>query len=79
MFEKPLISEEFLPLFWSITKQAFNQRRKKIGNTLGKQKVKSGKTFLEIFQETGVDSDKRPQALTIEEWQKICDNIEYKG
>lgn len=76
MFEKPLIPEKLLPLFWSITKQAFNQRRKKIGNTLGKQKVKSGKTFLEIFQKTSIDQDKRPQALTIEEWRKVCESIE---
>lgn len=75
VFDIPKIPKNLLDTFWSVTKRAFSQKRKKIGNTIGKQKANKLKTFNEIFEAVGVDTDRRPQTLTIEEWKNICEQI----
>lgn len=53
----------------SLAKRAFSQRRKKLSNTLGQYK--------EILINLGIQ-DKRPEALSIKEWQELADEIEEK-
>ncbi|MBT4936583.1 ribosomal RNA small subunit methyltransferase A [Candidatus Peregrinibacteria bacterium] len=64
MFESCLIPEDKLKGFWKITKHAFAQKRKKIGNTLGK-------AFDIPFEELGIDTNRRPQTLSIKEWRSL--------
>ncbi len=68
---KCLIEKELLKDFWSITKRAFSQKRKKIGNTLWKQQAKNGMLFSEIFDKLNIDKNRRPQTITIDEWKNI--------
>ena len=64
MYEKCLIPENQLKNFWKITKHAFAQKRKKIGNTLGK-------SFQIDFESANIDPDRRPQTLSIKEWGSL--------
>ncbi len=71
MFDKCLIPEKYLSDFWKITKLAFSQKRKKIGNTLGKSKANKDKIFNDIFDEIGIGKDRRAQTLSVREWLEI--------
>lgn len=75
VFDEPKIPEQLIETFWSIAKRAFAQKRKKLSNTVGKQKANKEKTFSEIFQLVGIDENRRAQTLTLEEWRKICEAI----
>jgi len=71
IFSHCLIPKKYLKKFWQITHYAFKQKRKKIANTLGKQKINKELTFKDIFQKIGLDDNKRPQNLSITEWLNI--------
>ena len=52
---------------FELAKKAFSGKRKKLGNTL--------KAYKEIFEKIGLDSNRRPETLTPEEWLKLAASI----
>lgn len=51
-----------------IAKKAFSQRRKKLSNTL--------KEYTDVMQKTGIDTNRRPETLSVEEWLTIINSIQ---
>ena len=74
-YDQCLVADKYKEKFWSITKQAYSQKRKKIGNTLGKTKANNEKTFNDIFEKLQIDQDRRPQTLSIQEWISVCKEV----
>lgn len=60
-YKEPLVPEKLLPTYFKLISLAFSQKRKMLGNTLGK----------ELCEKAGIDPALRPQMLSIEDWKKI--------
>ena len=56
-------------LFFEIVKKAFNQKRKKIGNTLKQYEIS--------LNRAEIDKNKRPENLNIEEWVSLIKEIDF--
>ncbi len=69
IFEKPLIEVEDEKLFKRVVKTAFSQRRKVLSNSL-KGMRRDAKEWLE---RAGIDPDRRPETLSIEEFARLAD------
>lgn len=71
-FTEPLADEATMNEVFRLTKMAFTLKRKKISNSLGKQPG-----GMELLAKTNIDPNKRPDALTIDEWISLArSNIE---
>ena len=71
MYSQCLIPKEHLLNFWKIVKISFTQKRKKIANSLGKLAYDNTISYKEVMEHVGIDTERRPQTLTVEEWRKI--------
>jgi 16S rRNA (adenine1518-N6/adenine1519-N6)-dimethyltransferase len=68
VYDECLISPKDMKDFWILIKHAFSQRRKKIGNTLGK-------AFSIDFNNINIQADRRPQTLSITEWKDLINEL----
>lgn len=68
-FAEPITDAETMKEVFRLTKMAFTLKRKKLSNSLGKQPG-----GMELLAKAGIDADKRPEALTIEEWIRLAKN-----
>lgn len=64
--KEPLVPEKILPTYFKLISNAFSQKRKMLGNTLGK----------ETCEKAGIDPMKRPQHLTIQEWAQLANALQ---
>lgn len=73
ILEKPSVYVVDKELFSRIVKTAFSQRRKMISNSLKsiRQDVK------EWLSEAGIDPDRRPETLSIEEFAKLANKFDF--
>jgi 16S rRNA (adenine1518-N6/adenine1519-N6)-dimethyltransferase len=66
--------------FFNTVKDAFSKRRKTLLNALSSGIMKVEKSILhEIFQETGIDQQRRGETLTIEEFATLSNAIAKRG
>ena len=70
-FDKPKASPEAIEEIFRLTKLAFSQRRKMISNSIGK--MDGG---MELLEKAGIDSNRRPQTLSVEEWIELARSME---
>ncbi len=70
-FSKPKASPKAIEEIFRLTKLAFSQRRKMISNSIGK--LEGG---MELLKKVGIDPDRRPQTLSIEEWIELARSID---
>jgi 16S rRNA (adenine1518-N6/adenine1519-N6)-dimethyltransferase len=54
--------------FYRVVQAAFRQRRKQIHNSLGRELPVEAGQVLEALVACGVDGERRPQTLTVDEW-----------
>ncbi|MCD6355692.1 MAG: ribosomal RNA small subunit methyltransferase A [Anaerolineaceae bacterium] len=73
LYDKPLIAPEKLNIFFRLVKAAFAQKRKMLHNTLAGALGLSKEKAEQMLSETEIDSKRRAQALTIEEWERLTD------
>jgi 16S rRNA (adenine1518-N6/adenine1519-N6)-dimethyltransferase len=66
-FDKPIADAETIQEVFRLTKMAFTHKRKKLNNSLGKQ---TG--GMELLEATGIDSNRRPEELLVEEWIRLA-------
>ena len=73
ILEKPSVNVVDKELFSRIVKTAFSQRRKMLSNSLKniRQDVK------EWLSEAGIDPDRRPETLSIEEFAKLANKFDF--
>jgi len=70
-FAQPLVQKTDLDNFFKVVKIGFRQKRKKLINSFLAMNHFSKTELEKIFQQAGVDSNRRPQTLSIEEWKKL--------
>lgn len=71
ILEKPFIDVKDERIFKSVVKTAFSQRRKVLSNSLKGMK-KDAKEWLE---NSGIDPNRRPETLSIEEFARLANTI----
>ena len=59
--------QDFSNTLFQIAKKAFSGKRKKLSNTL--------RDYKETLADSGIDSDRRPETLSVEEWVSLTLNI----
>jgi 16S rRNA (adenine1518-N6/adenine1519-N6)-dimethyltransferase len=53
---------------WRIVQAGFRERRKKLHNVLSRQLPLTGVEVAKILTSVGIDGDRRPQTLSVDEW-----------
>lgn len=71
VFEKPLIHEDDILLFWDIVHFCFTEKRKKIINTLSKYRNMWQANALMLLEKSWINKDIRPQAVSINDWNNL--------
>lgn len=59
--------------FFHLIKTAFGQKRKTLGNSLKELLSTKGKNGGDLLKQAGIDAQRRPQTLSLEEWQKLVE------
>jgi 16S rRNA (adenine1518-N6/adenine1519-N6)-dimethyltransferase len=71
LYDQPLIPETELERFFQWSKAGFQQKRKKLRNSLASGLHLSTSQVEEIFAKAGLDPQRRAETLSIEEWQRL--------
>lgn len=66
--ERPRLSPEDEEHLWRVVQAGFRERRKKLHNVLARQLPFSGAEVAAALDAAGIDGDRRPQTLSVEEW-----------
>jgi 16S rRNA (adenine1518-N6/adenine1519-N6)-dimethyltransferase len=66
--ERPRLSPEDEEHLWRVVQAGFRERRKKLHNVLARQLTLSGSEVTAALDAAGIDGDRRPQTLSVEEW-----------
>jgi 16S rRNA (adenine1518-N6/adenine1519-N6)-dimethyltransferase len=66
--ERPRLSAEDEDGLWRVVQAGFRERRKKLHNVLGRQLPPSGAEVEAALSAAGIDGNRRPQTLSVEEW-----------
>ena len=69
-YEKPIADKHTIEQIFTLTKLAFSQKRKMLSNTIGT--LPKGK---ELLQKSAIDTTRRPQTLSVEEWKVLAENF----
>ncbi|MBI1812749.1 ribosomal RNA small subunit methyltransferase A [Candidatus Peregrinibacteria bacterium] len=67
-FAEPIADRETIDRIFSLTKIAFGQKRKMLRNSIGT--LERGMAML---KRVGIDPERRPETLTVEEWVKLAE------
>ncbi len=71
MYEAPRIQEELLPVFFSLSKAGFSQKRKTLRNALSAGLRIKPAEAAELLQRTGIDPMRRAETLDLGEWERL--------
>jgi 16S rRNA (adenine1518-N6/adenine1519-N6)-dimethyltransferase len=74
IYPQPLIPNEFLDAFFRLSKAGFSQKRKTLRNALSSGLSISPIAAAELLHRGGIDPMRRAETLSIEEWQRLCEN-----
>jgi 16S rRNA (adenine1518-N6/adenine1519-N6)-dimethyltransferase len=66
--ERPRLSPADEEHLWRVVQAGFRERRKKLHNVLARQLPFSGAEVTAALDAAGIDGDRRPQTLSVEEW-----------
>ncbi|MDD5054853.1 MAG: 16S rRNA (adenine(1518)-N(6)/adenine(1519)-N(6))-dimethyltransferase RsmA [Candidatus Peribacteraceae bacterium] len=70
-FKEPLADRDTIKRILKLVKHAMSGRRKMLRNTVG-----SLPDGMKALEETGIDPERRPQTMHVEEWMKLERNID---
>ncbi len=59
--------------FFHLIKTAFGQKRKTLANSLKELLASNGENAGDLLKKAGIDDKRRPQTLSLEEWQKLVE------
>lgn len=71
LFDKPAVDVE-PALFFKVVQAGFSQPRKQLHNAMAQRLWLPKDAAPELLREAGVDSQRRAQTLTLDEWGSIC-------
>ncbi len=66
--DRPRLSAADQDDLWRLVQAGFRERRKKLRNVLSRQLPISGEAVAQALAATGIDGDRRPQTLSVDEW-----------
>jgi 16S rRNA (adenine1518-N6/adenine1519-N6)-dimethyltransferase len=66
--ERPRLSPDDEEHLWRVVQAGFRERRKKLHNVLARQLPLSGAEVTAALGAAGIDGDRRPQTLSVDEW-----------
>jgi 16S rRNA (adenine1518-N6/adenine1519-N6)-dimethyltransferase len=66
--ENPRLSAEDEDGLWRVVQAGFRERRKKLHNVLARQLPLTGAQAQAALDATGIDGNRRPQTLSVDEW-----------
>jgi len=70
------LSEEHEERLWRLVQAGFRERRKMLHNVLPRQLPHIGRErFVAALSEVGIDPDRRPQTVSVEEWMALADAL----
>ncbi len=72
-YDEPIADKDTIEKIFTLTKHAFSQRRKMIRNTIGS--LPNGNDLLD---KAGINPERRPQTLKIDEWIKLAQEFPQK-
>lgn len=72
IYPSPRIEPEYLETFFKLTKAGFSQKRKTLRNSLAAGLHISPAQAEELLQGANIESRRRAETLSIEEWQTLC-------
>jgi len=75
IYASPLIPYELLEAFFKLIKAGFSQKRKTLRNSLSAGLFISTANAAALLTGVGIDPMRRAETLSIEEWQRLCENI----
>lgn len=71
LYEKPLIQEQNLDLFFKLAQAGFSQKRKTLRNSLASGLSISSQQAEKILADAQLESNRRAETLNIEEWNRL--------
>ncbi|MPN39572.1 Ribosomal RNA small subunit methyltransferase A [bioreactor metagenome] len=74
ILEKPRVQVKDEKLFFSIIRQSFNMRRKTLSNAM-KNVGLDKETLKEAFEKANIDSGRRGETLSIEEFANLANTV----
>ena len=74
--ERPAVTVADLGAFFAFAERIFQFRRKQLGGTVSRL---AGPGAAEMLRETGIDPQRRPQTLTLAEWEALYRAFEARG
>jgi len=76
---EPRIPEGELPFFFRVAAAGFGQKRKQLHNSLAHNLAMGQEAVHEAMAQAGIDPDRRPQTLSIEEWGALARALASAG
>ena len=71
LYDKPIIDEEKLSVFFDLATAGFSQRRKTLRNTISAGMAISSQQAEELLTSAGIDPKRRAETLSLEEWKEL--------
>lgn len=75
MHPAPRIPRELLGTFFKLIKAGFSQKRKTLRNSLSSGLSISPIQAAGLLERSGIDPQRRAETLSIEEWQRLAENL----
>jgi len=72
IYPSPRVEAKLLETFFKLTKAGFSQKRKTLRNSLSAGLHISPAQAEELLQQANIESRRRAETLSIEEWQTLC-------
>lgn len=79
MYPSPQIKTELLDTFFKLIKAGFSQKRKTLRNSLSAGLRIAPVAAEEMLRKANIDSKRRAETLSIEEWEGLCETIHQTG
>jgi 16S rRNA (adenine1518-N6/adenine1519-N6)-dimethyltransferase len=71
LYDKPIIDEEKLSVFFDLATAGFSQRRKTLRNTISAGMAISSQQAEDLLTSAGIDPKRRAETLSLEEWKEL--------
>lgn len=72
IYDEPVVPREVIPAIFSLARAGFNQKRKKLRNSLTRELGLSPEEVEKLLAQAGIQPKSRAQELSIQDWQKIA-------
>ncbi len=76
---RPLVEVDDADSFFKVVRGGFAQRRKQLRNALAAEFALPASEVAQALSRAGVDPKRRAQTLGIEEWAKVCKEMQSRG